>query len=63
MTAETIAEVLKLAREQCASDPDIVFDSDAKIAEGDDNGAFVSAWVWVSFVDTNLDKTGVQLVQ
>ena len=62
MTEEALAKVVKLAREQCASDPDIVFDSDAKVSEGEDNGAFVSAWVWVSFVDTSLDKTGLELL-
>jgi hypothetical protein len=26
------------------------------VSDGDENGAFVLAWVWVSFVDTELDK-------
>ena len=31
------------------------------VSEGDDNGAWVKAWVWVSFADTDFDKdTGEQ---
>ena len=31
-------------------------DSDAKVSEGDDNGAYVQAWVWVDFEGTPLCK-------
>ena len=30
--------------------------TDAEISEGEDNGAYVQAWVWVSFAGTELDK-------
>ena len=28
----------------------------AMVSEGDDNGAYVRAWVWVDFAGTDLDK-------
>lgn len=31
-------------------------DSNAKVSEGDDNGAYVQVWMWVSFEGTELDK-------
>lgn len=31
-------------------------EDDAKVSEGEDNGAYVQAWVWVDFTDTELDK-------
>ena len=31
-------------------------DDNATISEGDDNGCYVSAWVWVPFDETPLDK-------
>ena len=31
-------------------------DDDAIVSEGDDNGAYVMAWVWVDFEGTDLDK-------
>lgn len=39
-----------------ATSQDHEVDADAKVSEGDNNGAYVQAWVWVSFVDTPLDK-------
>ncbi len=31
-------------------------DSNAMVSEGEDNGAYVRAWVWFSFEGTSLDK-------
>jgi hypothetical protein len=31
-------------------------EDDATVSEGDDNGAYVQAWVWVDFAGTALDK-------
>lgn len=31
-------------------------DTDARISEGDENGAYVQCWVWVDFAGTPLDK-------
>ncbi len=45
-----------LAREQQHVDGELEFDHGATISEGDDNGAYVQAWAWVSFSGTPLDK-------
>ena len=37
-------------------DGELELDSDAKVSEGDDNGAYVQAWMWVPFEGTDLDK-------
>ena len=54
------AEIIKLAKvyEGDGDNGSIDMDDDEliKISEGGDNGAYVSAWVWVSFADTPLDK-------
>ena len=31
-------------------------DDHPQISESPENGAYVAAWVWVSFADTELDK-------
>lgn len=51
-------EILTLARElrEKEGDDAIEIDDDATVSEGDDNGAYVQAWVWVGFVGTALDK-------
>jgi hypothetical protein len=58
-------DIIELAREEHCSNyysdneyPTI--DDDAKVSEGDDNGAYVQAWVWVSFEGTPLDKEALQ---
>ena len=45
--------ILDLAR---TLEYDISFDHEATISEGDENGCYVQAWVYVSFADTPLDK-------
>ena len=47
--------IVALAQERYGSD-EIEVDDDAEVHEGDENGAFVQAWVWVPFYDTELDK-------
>lgn len=37
-------------------DGELELDQNAKISEGDDNGAYIQTWMWVSFDDTDLDK-------
>lgn len=58
--AERRAIILSLAKvyEGDGDGGDIDFDDDEKIkiSEGDDNGAYVSAWVWVPFNGSPLDK-------
>ncbi len=53
--------IIALAHEQhntSSKEGELEIDDDAKISEGDDNGAYVQAWVWVSFADTELNKGG-----
>ena len=39
-----------------AREGELEFDDDAIASEGDDNGAYLQAWVWVDFGGTNFDK-------
>jgi hypothetical protein len=48
--------VRKLAREQWHTDGECEIDYNATVSYGGDNGAYVQAWVWVSFADTQWDK-------
>ena len=45
------------AQELYHSDGYIEIDSDARISRGDDEGAYVEAWVWVPFNDEELMPT------
>lgn len=45
-----------LAKEQVEVEGELEIDDDAVVSEGDDNGAYVQAWVWVRFDGTKLDK-------
>jgi len=51
-------EIRELALDQWIdSSEEINIDlDDAKVSEGDENGAWVSAWLWVSFKGTDFDK-------
>lgn len=49
-------KIIAIARDDHCKDGVIEIDDDAVVSEGDDNGAYVQAWVWVSFADTELDK-------
>lgn len=52
-------EIVRLAKDQYEdSSCDIEIDDDAIVSEGGENGAFVAAWVWVSFAGTRFDKEG-----
>lgn len=51
--------IFELARKNpMLRDGELELDENAKtkISEGDDNGAYIQAWMWVSFDDTDLDK-------
>lgn len=50
-------KIIELAK-QYESEGDLELDDDDKviISEGDDNGAYVQMWKWVSFDDTELCK-------
>lgn len=56
---ERQADIVALVFNQYDSD-DVETDDDVKVSEGDDNGAFVQAWVWVDFSGTPLDKKSEQ---
>mgnify|MGYP006899559944 CR=1 FL=1 len=53
-------KIIDLAIEQCLftdGETELGNEGDtAMVSEGDDNGAYVRAWVWVSFAGTDLDK-------
>lgn len=49
-------QILALARERLASDGEVELDEDAVVSEGDENGAYVQGWLWVSFDGTELSK-------
>lgn len=56
---DRIAQIIELANESRNVDNDggvEIDDNLAIVSEGDDNGAYVSAWVWVSFASTPLTK-------
>lgn len=67
--ASKAAAALNVTREECViyalakghhEDGEIEFDDSAAISgtgPGGDNGAYVSAWFWVDFADTPLDKS------
>lgn len=55
------AEILKIAEENFPWRDGEIEMGDAKdknvmVSEGEDNGAYIRAWAWVSFEDTPLDK-------
>jgi hypothetical protein len=50
-------EIYKVASEDPRlKDGDLELDNGAKVSEGDDNGAYIQVWMWVSFEGTKLDK-------
>ena len=53
---ERRCEVIELAREQREIEGAVEIDDNALLSEGNDNGCYVAAWVWVDFARTNFDK-------
>lgn len=51
--------IVKLAQSIWHEDGAIEIDDTAQVSEGFDNGAYVQAWVWVDFEDTELSKEAV----
>ena len=49
-------EIIELAREQHQKDGELEIDDDARVSEGNDNGCYVGAWVWLDFAGTKFDK-------
>lgn len=54
------AIIRAMVEDQYDSDEVEVDEASDGVSEGDDNGAFVRAWVWVSFADTPLDKDTIE---
>lgn len=60
--AQRNSRIRQLARAEWApaarysGDGQLEIDKEALVSEGSDNGAYVQAWVWVSFEGTKLDK-------
>jgi hypothetical protein len=48
--------IRELAVEEYHDDGTIEIDPNAKVSEGNENGAYVQAWVWVDFAGTDLDR-------
>jgi hypothetical protein len=48
--------IRELADQAHGKDGEVEFDEDAIVSEGEDNGAYVQAWVWVGFSGTDLDQ-------
>jgi len=49
-------EIIDLAREQHPQAGVIEIHDNATLSEGNDNGCYVAAWVWVEFAGTKFDK-------
>ena len=48
--------ILELARNEHQKDGEVEIDDNAQLSEGNDNGCYVAAWVWVGFSGTPFDK-------
>lgn len=48
--------IVELAIDQHHVDGEVEVDANAEVSEGEDNGAYVQAWVWVDFSGMQLDK-------
>ena len=53
---ERRSDIVELAREQRQEEGAVEVDDDAVLREGNDNGCYATAWVWVDFADTKFDK-------
>ncbi len=49
-------QIRDLARDTHGSGGHLEIDDNAIVSEGDDNGCYVAAWVWLSFSGTKFDK-------
>lgn len=53
---ERRSEIIQLARQEHEQEGRIEIDDNAQLSEGNDNGCYVQAWVWVGFAGTTFDK-------
>lgn len=47
----TDEQLRQMARDQYGAPGEIEIDERARVSRGDDQGAYVAAWVWVAFPD------------
>jgi hypothetical protein len=50
------SDIIDLARAQREIEGAVEIDDNALLSEGNDNGCYVAAWVWVDFARTKFDK-------
>jgi hypothetical protein len=48
--------IIELARQQRQEEGLVEIDHNAQVSEGNDNGCYVQAWVWVDFAGTRFNK-------
>ena len=48
--------IIELARQQRQEEGLVEIDDNAQVSEGNDNGCYVQAWVWVDFSGTTFEK-------
>ena len=48
--------IIDMARDQHGREGEVEIDDNAILSEGEDNGTYVQAWVWVDFNGTQFDK-------
>lgn len=53
---ERRAKIVTLARAKLEKEGELEISLDAEISDGDDNGCYVAAWVWMPFNGTEFDK-------
>lgn len=57
-------EIVEMARNDYrVRDGELEIDDNAVVSHGEDNGAYVQAWVWVGFGGTKFDKDPVDAEQ
>jgi hypothetical protein len=49
-------KIIWIARQRYQREGSIEIDDGAILSEGEDNGTYVQAWVWVDFAGTEFDK-------
>ena len=57
------AAIIELASDQHGEEGGVEIDSDGILSEGDDNGCYVSGWIWANFSGTLYDKEGTEECQ
>jgi hypothetical protein len=50
------SDIIDLARAQREQEGLVEIDDNATLSEGNQNGCYVAAWVWVDFAGTQYDK-------